>query len=76
MDKLQELTLQELLEKEEIKQRKISKLLILYESAVSSKISGKREISLEEVRVFAEILKTTSDQIHYALDFAKCKEEY
>jgi len=35
IDKLQELTLQELLEKEEIKQRKIAKLLILHESTVS-----------------------------------------
>jgi len=76
MDKLQELTLQELLEKEGIKQREIAELLNLHESTVSLKISGKREMSLEEAGVIAEKLKTTSDQIRYALNFAKCKEKY
>lgn len=33
-------------------------------------------MSLEEARVVAEILKTTSDQIRYAFNFAKCKEKY
>jgi hypothetical protein len=43
---------------------------------VSLKISDKREMSLEEAGMVAEILKTISDQIRYALNFAKCKEKY
>ncbi len=74
MAKQQDITLQEMLERAGIKQRDIADLLGLHESTVSLKVSGKREMSIKEAGVIADSLKTTIDQILYALNFAKCKQ--
>lgn len=68
-------TLQEMLEDANVKQKELARLLCLDESTISLKISGKRKMSLDEAAIIAERLKTTSDQIHCALNFAKRKVE-
>ncbi|CQR73348.1 helix-turn-helix protein [Sporomusa ovata DSM 2662] len=73
MKQLKDVTLQEMLEQANIKQREVASLLELHESTVSLKVSGKREISLHEAGIIAERLQTSTDQIKHAIDFAKCK---
>jgi len=74
MEKFQNVTLQNLIESAGVKQKEIAKVLGVHESTISLKISGKREISLSEAGVIASMLETTADQILYALNFAKRKE--
>lgn len=69
----QDITLQSLLKTAGIKQRELADLLGLSESSISLKLSGKREMTLEEAGLIAGLLKTTEGQIRHALNFAKCK---
>lgn len=74
MARLHDITLQEMIENIGIKQKEIAKRLNLHESTISLKVTGKREMSIEEAGIIAEMLKTTSDQIRHALNFANRKE--
>ncbi len=66
-------TLQELIKEKNIKQKDIAEKLGMHESTVSLKISGNRELSLEEACVLAEMLNVDAKAIRQAINFAKCK---
>lgn len=73
MQKVHDITLQEMIDQAGLKQREIASLLKIHESTVSLKLSGKRKLSLEEATIVARCLNTTLDQIWNALNFANCK---
>ncbi|MBU2703653.1 transcriptional regulator with XRE-family HTH domain [Sporomusaceae bacterium BoRhaA] len=75
MSKLENITLQKMLNRAGIKQKEMAQLLNISESGLSLKLSGKREMSIEEAGIIADKLQTTADQIRHALNFAKCKVE-
>lgn len=74
MCNLKDKTLQELIKDKKLKQKELAVRLGIHESTISLKISGQRELSIEEAGIIADMLDTTLEQIRHALSFAKCKE--
>ncbi len=71
---MEEMTLQEMLNKVDITQAEMAKSLGLSESHVSLLISGKRRMSVDYAAQIAKCLDTTIDVIFHAINFAKSKE--
>ena len=71
--KLNNRTLQQLLDDAKIKQVEMAELLDLSESHVSLLVHGKRRMNMDVASIFAKQLNTTIDVIYNAINFAKCK---